>query len=123
MNQQNNVLRQVKDIQAQAARLETSKPSLEEIIGFASFAQELRTYLLAHVKDEFILNYLKEIPVLHPEKLKRNNSATRGLLAIAINGISGAYKQQRMVNEALVTIKEIKNKYAASQMMMQNYFE
>ncbi len=53
----NSILRQVTDIQVQADRLIKEKVSLEQISQFAQYSDEIKSFLLSIIKDDFVLNY------------------------------------------------------------------
>jgi len=57
-------LRQIKDIQVQADRLIKGQADLVEIENFAKYSYELKTYLINNIKDDFMLKYVNEIPIL-----------------------------------------------------------
>ncbi|UOB18936.1 hypothetical protein [Abyssalbus ytuae] len=61
-----NIIRQILDIQTQAERLISNKADLPQIEEFAKYNDELKSFLLTKIKDNFILNYIKEIPTLNP---------------------------------------------------------
>jgi len=122
---QRNVLRQIRDIQVQADRLIKNKADLIEIENFAKYAYELRTYLTTHIKDEFILKYVNEVPILDLNEKSEINDIVR-LLFRVFGGVFGAYsiyREQKKRSKALETIKNIKNKYASAEFMLKNYFE
>ncbi len=121
MNQ--NIHRQIKDIQVQADRLINEKPNLEDIKQFKQYAEELKSFLINNVNDDFILNYLKEFPDID---LNKRNTGRR-ILVVLISLFSGSlfsvsYQEQDTINQALVTIKEIRNKYSSAEFMLKNYF-
>ncbi len=118
----NSILRQVTDIQVQADRLIKEKVSLEQIEQFGQYSDEIKTFLLNHIEDEFILNYINEIPNLDLSA----ESKTTGiidLLAMFFGGIGGSYyREKRKIDSAKESIKDIRNKYASSEFMLKNYF-
>ncbi len=119
----NNIHRQIKDIQVQADRLLNTKPNLEDIKQFKQYADELKTFLISNVNDDFILNYLNEFPDIDLNRKKSNNSILLILLSFFSGSPLGAsYREQDKVDQALETIKEIRNKYSSSEFMLKNYF-
>ncbi|WP_299433239.1 hypothetical protein [uncultured Aquimarina sp.] len=118
----NNILRQITDIQVQADRLISEKANLEEIEQFSQYSQEIKTFLLNTVKDEFVKKYVLEIPDLDLDSPK-NSSKAKSIIAIIIGGIGGSYyNEKRKIDEALDTLKDIRNKYASAEFMLKNYF-
>lgn len=124
MIEKRNVLRQIKDIQQQADRLIKRKANLNEIQDFSKYSSELKNFLVNNIKDEFILNYVSEIPVLD---LNDENENISGLLTVILyyfGGWLGIYGREEIKKDkALKTIKRIRDKYASAEFMLKNYFE
>ncbi|MEW7289221.1 hypothetical protein [Aquimarina sp. 2304DJ70-9] len=118
----NNILRQVTDIQVQADRLIQEKVDLEQIEQFGQYSDEIKAFLLANINDNFILNYITEIPDLDLyEEIKP--SGILGFLVIIFGGIGGSYyNEKQKVDSAKEIIREIRNKYASAEFMLKNYF-
>lgn len=118
-----NVIRQVTDIQVQADRLIKNKADLTEIANFAKYSHELKNYLHTHVKDEFILTLINEIPTLDLDEPDEETGFADSLLYF-FGGLFGMYSlEQKRKNKALNTIRDIKGKYASAEFMLKNYFE
>ncbi|WP_282079645.1 hypothetical protein [Aquimarina algiphila] len=118
----NSILRQVTDIQLQADRLIKEKVSLEQISQFAQYSDEIKSFLLSIIKDDFVLNYINEIPDLNLEE-EIKPSGVIGILALIFGGIGGSYyNEKRKIDNAKNNIREIRNKYASAEFMLKNYF-
>ncbi len=118
----NSILRQVTDIQVQADRLIKEKVSLEQISQFAQYSDEIKSFLLSIIKDDFVLNYINEIPDLNLEE-EIKPSGVIGILALIFGGIGGSYyNEKRKIDNAKNNIREIRNKYASAEFMLKNYF-
>ncbi|MEK6153113.1 hypothetical protein WIW50_07630 [Flavobacteriaceae bacterium 3-367] len=116
-----NVLRQVTDIQVQADQLIKNNADLTEIANFAQYSHELKKYLHEHVKDDFILNLINEIPILDLDEPDEETGFFDSLLYF-FGGLFGMYSlEQKRKNEALNTIRDIKGKYASAEFMLKNY--
>tara|TARA_R110002051_G_scaffold321291_1_gene408555 strand:+ start:113 stop:472 length:360 start_codon:yes stop_codon:yes gene_type:complete len=114
-----NIIRQVIDIQSQAERLISQNAEETDIELFSQYNRELKSFLISNIKDEFVLNYIKEIPDLNMMDLESESGFFERLIALFSNG----YSSDRMKNDrALDIIREIKNKYASSEFMIKNYF-
>ncbi len=114
-----NIIRQVADIQSQAERLISQNAEETDIELFAQYNRELKSFLMSNIKDEFVLNYIKEIPDLNMMELENEGGFLENILGI----LSRGYSSDRMKNDrALDLIRDIKNKYASAEFMIKNYF-
>lgn len=112
------------DIQAQADRLIKTKANLVEIEQFAKYNDEIKSYLLANIEDDFVLKYVKEIPDLNIDEFETKAGLSTVIL-ILISSFSGGialYNERRIASKALRTIRDIKGKYASAEFMLKNYF-
>jgi|GEM_PF-3476726 len=56
------LLRQLKDIQAQADKIITGENSDETIETFARYSTELKSYILTHVESDHVKSFALELP-------------------------------------------------------------
>jgi len=118
-----NVSRQLADIQAQAERLLQQNADMIEIRNFSLFAQELKSYLVSYVRDEFVLQHIKEIPDLIMNKLDKDGSILT-VIAIALAGVGIHYLITELRRKrALAIIRDMKSKYASITILLENYFD
>jgi len=119
---QNNILRQITDIQVQANRLIKEKVDLEQISQFALYTDEMKSFLLQTIKDDFIQNHIAEIPNLNLDE----NTRPTGILILLSFIMGGAgnsyYHDKQKIDHAKKIIREIRNKYASIEFMLKNYF-
>ncbi|WP_422106872.1 hypothetical protein [Winogradskyella sp.] len=118
-----SILRQIKDIQAQAERLIRTGGNTPEIEAFAQFNESLKSYLLQHIKEEFILNYIKTIPSLDIDALETKSNFFIGVISLFFGRLGATYSERNRINTALKIIKEISNKYASYEIMIANSLE
>ena len=119
----NSILRQITDIQVQADRLIKEKVNIEQIEQFGQYSDEIKTFLLAHINDEFILNYIHKIPDLDLNT-ENKNFGIISLLAILFGGANGSYyTEKQKIDNAKESIRDIRNKYASAEFMLKNYFK
>lgn len=71
----NHLLRQLQNLQIQAAKICEENASLEQILEFGRFSNELKNVLQQEVKDEFTQTLSSEIPNLHEELKKQKISS------------------------------------------------
>ena len=64
------LLRQLKDIQAQAEKIGQGNDSQHDIETFARYSIELKEYILKNVKSEEVVNYLNELPDVQYDRLE-----------------------------------------------------
>jgi len=114
------ILRQVKDLQAQADRLIKSKGNMPEIEAFALFNDEVKEILLKQLNDEFVLNYIKTIPSLDIDNIETKSNFFIVILSIFFGNLGVAYSEQDRINKALTVVKEISDKYSSYEMMIKN---
>ncbi len=114
-----NIIRQVVDIQSQAERLISQKAEETDIELFSQYNRELKSFLISNIKDEFVLNYIKEIPDLNMMELESGGGFLEKLIGLVSNGHSNDSMRNA---RALDLIREIKNKYASAEFMIKSYF-
>ena len=119
-----NIVRQIKDIQVQADRLIKNNADVTEIEDFAKYSQELKTFLIQNIKDDFILNYLHDIPVLDLDEQSEITESFLYSLLHFFGGALGIYSSElKKKANALDKIRDIKSKYASVEFMLKNYFQ
>lgn len=64
------LLRQLKDIQAQADKILTGENSNETIETFAKYSIELKDYISKNIESPVIKSYLKELPEINYNRTK-----------------------------------------------------
>lgn len=119
-----NIIRQIVDIQAQADRLIRSDADVVEIEQFAQYNNEIKTYLIEHIDDDFILKYIKDIPDLNIEEVE-DKKGVLGLIFLTLSLFSGwpaLYYEKRKARKSLETVRDIRGKYASVEFMIKNYF-
>lgn len=117
-----NILRQIKDIQVQAERLISDQPDLVEIYEFGNYSKQLKSYLLANVKDEYILNFIVQIPELE-ESLNSGSGKTGVLTAILIAvapWLLNYFQERNKIGQGQEIIRDIRGKYASVEFLMKN---
>ena len=118
-----SIIRQIVDLQAQAERLIQSGGNMPEIETFAEYNEEVKAYLLSNIDDEFILNYVRQIPSLNLDQIE----GKAGLLTVFLSVFSGTLsthgRERDKIERALKEIKYISDKYASYEMMIRNHFD
>ena len=117
-----NIIRQIKDIQAQAERLVSTKGDINSIRDFSKYNEEIKTFLIEHVNDDFILKFVKDIPRLDINDIKVEENFLTTVIGFFSGGLSSQYRQNRIYEEALNTVRDIRGKYASAEFMLKNYF-
>ena len=118
----NNIARQITDIQAQAERLIRTKANMIEIEQFAQYNDEIKSFLINNIDDEFVLKYVKDIPDLKINQIEAKTGIITLLLGFMVGGWSAIYHEKQKERKALKTIRDIKGKYASAEFMLKNYF-
>jgi hypothetical protein len=118
-----SIVRQVIDLQAQAKRLIRTGDNMPEIEAFSQYNEEIKIYLLNHISDEFVLNYIKTSPTLDIDAIETKSSILTVILGLFSGGPSAAYSEKHKIERALEQVKEISNKYSSYEMMIRNSFE
>lgn len=113
----NNVLRQIKDIQFQAEKICSSKPSVEDIENFAKYSMEIKNYLFGNIDIPEILRLVREIPDIEDN----SPSLKTGLLFFLIpNFLLAWYYERSYIDEAKSSIKHCQGKYASIEFILKN---
>ena len=74
MNSNKNILRQIVDLQSQLEKAIQEKDELNSFETIFKFNDEIKSFLLENISDEFILNHIKSIPSLSLIDLESSNS-------------------------------------------------
>src|SRR5690606_19013788 len=110
------------DIQAQAERLTSTKIEITQIEDFSKYNEEIKSFLLENVKDDFILKYIREIPCINFENFETKDSIITVLIGFLGGGLISYYRQNQKNEQALNIVREIRGKYASAEFMLKNYF-
>ncbi|MGB4848273.1 MAG: hypothetical protein WBP41_10170 [Saprospiraceae bacterium] len=117
-----NVLRQIKDIQVQAERLISDNPEIGEIYVFGNYNKQLKSYLLANLKDEHILSYVIQIPEID-ESISTPKAKT-GVLTVILAAIAPwlltYFRERNEIGHGQEIIRDIRGKYASVEFLMKN---
>lgn len=117
------ILRQVKDLQIQAETLCTGSPNLHDFEHFSSYSEEIKSYLIKNIKEEMILKYVNEIPVLDLDKLE-TSQIHESILMSLLNGVFGfMYRERLLVQKAQNIARDIRGKYGSIEFLLKNYFD
>jgi hypothetical protein len=108
------ILRQLKDIQAQADKILAGENSNEVIETFSKYSIELKDYMLNKIDSPEIKSYLKEIPEINYSrtKVKLWQYLILPMWWIAL------YNDYQAKNEALEDVQMVKGKYATLEMLV-----
>ncbi|MEM9142017.1 MAG: hypothetical protein AAGA86_03445 [Bacteroidota bacterium] len=68
-----NIIRQIIDIQVLAEQIINNQADWPEIEDFSNYSQELKNFLNDHVKDDLILKFVNDIPVLDLDEVVGGN--------------------------------------------------
>jgi len=118
-----SIIRQVKDLQAQAERLIRTGGNMPEIEAFANYNEEIKTFLLNTIQDEFVLNYIKTIPSIDIDAIETKSGIRSIALGLFFGGTSTIYHEKNKIESALKQIKDISNKYSSYEIMIKNHFQ
>lgn len=108
------LLRQLKDIQAQADKILTGENSDETIETFAKYSIELKDYIMKNIEAPAIKSYLKELPEINYNrtKVKLWQYLILPMWWIAL------YNDYQAKNETIQDIQLVKGKYATLEMLV-----
>lgn len=113
-----SILRQLKDIQVQADNLSTNS-DVGHFNAFGQYAREIKTYVLAHYKDDFTQKLAEEIPDLDTSKIQVKYAWWIPLIAI-FSGGAGFLKDHAAKKEALEIAQTVKAKCASIEFVLRN---
>ena len=117
-----NILRQITDIQIQADKITANASNATEIADFARYNEEIKAYLIQHVKDEFMLNYVREIPCVPIEDIEGNTSFLATVLGLFSGGLGFNIQQMKRLERAKEVVSILKGKYASIEFLLKNHF-
>ena len=108
------LLRQLKDIQAQADKILTGENSNEAIETFARYSIELKDYILKNVEAQEIKTYLTDLPAIN---YKRSEVKLWQYLILPSWWIT-LYKDYQAKNRTIAEIGSVKGKYATLELLV-----
>lgn len=108
------LLRQLKDIQAQADKILSGENSSETIETFARYSTELKAYISKNVDSPEIKSYLSELPEIN---YARTEIKLWQYLILPSWWIS-AYKDYQAKNKTIGEINVVKGKYATLELLV-----
>lgn len=108
------LLRQLKDIQAQADKILTGEKSDETIETFARYSIELKDYILKNVESPEIKSYLKELPEIN---YSRTKIQVWQFFILPFWWIA-LYNDYQAKNKAIEEINMVKGKYATLEVLV-----
>jgi hypothetical protein len=108
------LLRQLKDIQAQAEKILTGENSNEAIESFAKYSSELKSYIFKNVDSQQIRSYLSELPEIN---YSRTEIKLWQYLILPSWWIS-MYNDYQAKNKTIEEINLVKGKYATLELLV-----
>jgi hypothetical protein len=117
-----NVRRQIKDIQFQAERLISERPSIEDIEAFDRYNEELKSYLLNNLNDPELLQRVRQIPRVLDES--NSQVASRGIISLALTMVVPAlvsyFQDRQLIENSKDSIREARGAYASLEFFTRN---
>ena len=117
MNQ--NIIRQVKDIQLQADNLLNSSLMFEDIDSFHKYSEEIKSQILTHHTSETILNLISDIPNFEFKDAARSSKSVE----IFDFDLVGIYKNNCDLLSVKDWIKITQSKFASIELLINNDFD
>jgi hypothetical protein len=111
------LLRQLKDIQAQADKITTGDNSDESIENFARYSTELKEYISKNVQSDEIRMYVVDLPEIN---YSRKDIAWWQYLILPGAWVS-FYKEYHLKNKTIDEINHAKSKYATLELLVRSY--
>jgi hypothetical protein len=108
------LLRQLKDIQAQADKIVTGENSNDAIETFSRYSSELKTYIAKNVESAEIKSYLTDLPEIN---YKRAEVKLWQYLILPSWWIT-LYKDYQAKNRTIEEINAVKGKYATLELLV-----
>lgn len=108
------LLRQLKDIQAQADKILTGENSNESIETFSRYSNELKSYILKNIDSQEITSYLKDLPEIN---YTRTEIKLWQYLILPSWWIS-LYKDYQAKNQIIEEINLVRGKYATLELLV-----
>jgi hypothetical protein len=108
------ILRQLKDIQAQADKIISGENSAESVETFARYSTELKNYIIRNVSSEEIISYLQELPEINysPVGIKWWE-----MILLPWWGIN-LYNQYKAREIIIQNIAEVRGKYGTLELLL-----
>ncbi|HYF69505.1 MAG TPA: hypothetical protein VD884_15275 [Ohtaekwangia sp.] len=113
------LLRQLKDVQAQADRILKGESSSESIETFARYSIELKSYISTHVNSQEITSYLAELPEIN---YTRTDIKLWQYLILPSWWIT-LYKDYHAKNRTIEEINSVRGKYATLELLVKGLAE
>jgi hypothetical protein len=113
------LLRQIKDIQAQADKIVTGENSIEAIENFARYSSELKDYIAKNVKSQEIVIYLNDLPDVN---YTRSQIKLWQYLILPSWWIT-LYKDYQAKNRTIQEIGHVRGKYATLELLVKGLSE
>lgn len=111
------LLRQLKDIQAQAEKVVAGENSDADLENFARYSSELKDYISKNVSSTEIRSYLTDLPEIN---YSRSQIALWQYLIFPSWWIS-LYKDYHERNRTIQEINHAKSKYATLELLVRGY--
>lgn len=108
------LLRQLKDIQAQADKILTGENSNEAIETFARYSGELKGYILKNIDSAEIRSYVAELPEIN---YSRSEIKLWQYLILPSWWIT-LYKDYQAKNNTIAEIRSVRGKYATLELLV-----
>lgn len=108
------LLRQLKDIQAQADKILTGENSNEAIENFARYSLELKGYIAKNIESSEVKSYLTELPEINYSKAQ----IKLWQYLILPSWWISVYKDYQAKNRAIEEINMVKGKYANLELLV-----
>jgi hypothetical protein len=111
------LLRQLKDIQAQAEKIQSGENSSEALENFGRYSSELKEYISKNIDSPEIKVYLKELPEIN---YARTQIKLWQYIILASWWFS-LYKEYHARNKTIEEIGHVKGKYATLELLVRGY--
>lgn len=122
----NNVLRQIKDIQVQAERLISNKANLNEIREFSNYSKEIKLFLIENIGNHFILSKVHEIPEIQIQDSTSTKEISKNVFGYffgVFGGLIYLLKSNKKQDEAINFVRDVKGKYGTLEFLLKNYLD
>lgn len=113
-NDHSNINRQLSDILSQIERILSGKDDFETLENFASYSEDLKSYVRAHSEDKMILERIDMIPVIN---LKTGKTSAVLLL---FSSLVNRYHEYMVKKKALEDIRIAQGYYSSIQFLFKN---
>jgi hypothetical protein len=108
------VIRQVKDVQAQADQIIKGNKSDEAFENFSKYAEEMKAFIRKNIPSDEILEYLKSIPTVN---YQRSRISIWQYFIFPSWWIS-LYKDYNQKNKVIEEVQEVQHKYANLELLL-----